>query len=122
MVLAACGGDEGTGPATVTGTYNLQTVDGAALPYILIQAGADRLEITGGRITLNPDNTFSDRTDYRLIEDGDTSTDSETYFGTYTVNGQFVALEYDDGEDTDLILDGATLTQNFEGLILVYRK
>ena len=121
-VLAACGGDSATGPGSVTGAYELQTIDGDALPFVVAEIGEDRLEITGGRLTLNADNSFSDRLDFRLIEDGETTTDSETVTGTYEVSGSSVTLEYQGGEPSTVSVSGRTLTQTVEGITFVYRK
>lgn len=122
-VFAGCGGDSATGPGSITGTYELQTVDGDPLPYVVVQIGADRLEITGGRITLNADNTFSDRLEFRLVEDGETTDpDPETVTGTYQASGSSVTLTYPGGETSTVTVSGGTLTQSVEGITFVYRK
>jgi hypothetical protein len=59
-LLAACGSDS-TGPrnANVAGTYTLNTVNGASLPYTVPNTG-DNVEIVqAATITLNGDSTYA---------------------------------------------------------------
>lgn len=63
-VLSACGdnGDPAGPVIDVTGTYNLQTVNGAPLPYTLVTvAGVYRLVQLSGTLTLNADRTYVER-------------------------------------------------------------
>ena len=121
-MLAACGGDGATDPSSITGAYDLQTVDGDPLPFVFFEIGADRLEITGGRITLNADETFSDRIEFRIIEDGVTSDNSETVTGTWEANGTDLTLTYQNGAESTVTISARTLTQVVEGITFVYRK
>jgi len=48
IAAAACGGDSPTQPtpASVAGVWNLQTVNGSGLPFILAQLENDKVELT----------------------------------------------------------------------------
>jgi hypothetical protein len=122
----ACGGDDSTGPSTsIAGTYTLRTVNGGNLPYTLIQIGQDKLEIIAGAISLNADNTFSDRITIRTTEGGIPDEEEFIAVGTYTVNGNTVTLtESGSGDRYSLAHSGNTLTQiedEFD-VTFVYRK
>lgn len=119
--LAACSGDS-AGPISFVGAFELQTVNGEPLPAVLLEIENDRLEVTGGRITLNADNTFSDRFDVRITEDGVMSVNSETTFGTYETSGSNVDMRYDGGDFARASLSGSTLTQIYDGETYVYRR
>ena len=124
LPLAACGDDGPTGPgADVAGTYTLQTVAGAVLPATVFQAGADRLEVTGGQVMLNADNTQSATITFRETEGGVTTTDAETITGTYllTSNGGIV-LKDADGSELWGTISGNTLTLTAFGMPFVFRK
>lgn len=124
FVLAACGGDGGsTGPDNGhVGTYTLQTVNGGGLPFTVVQVGANRLEITAGRITLNADNTLSGSLTTRETVNGAVTTEQGLETGTYVRNGTNISYQTSDGETGAMTLSGSSLTQTIEGLTLVYRK
>lgn len=85
---SACGGDKATGPGgSIAGTYNLQTVNGAAPPVILLQIGAYKLEVTAANLVVNSNNTFSSSSTYRETDAGTTTTSTSVCAGTYTRNG-----------------------------------
>ena len=123
LPLAACGDDDGVGPgADVVGTFNLQTINGAALPAVVLQIGADRIEITSGSIALNENRTFSAALTFRETVGGVVTTETETDSGTYTVSGNTVQLTAANGTVATATISGNTLTSNQQGFNLVYRK
>lgn len=82
--VAGCGSDS-TGPAsvTVTGSYTLQRVNGAALPFILSQTTTSKDEVTSGSITLNADGTFSNLFGVRSTSGATVTTTSVALIGVY---------------------------------------
>jgi len=84
LVLAACGSDS-TGPKTVNvvGVYQLQTVNGNALPYSETSGGTTT-SITADQLSLNADETFSEITDYRVTDGVTTVTTQGAGIGVYT--------------------------------------
>lgn len=123
LAVAACGGDS-TGPDSEShvGVYTLRTVNGQNLPFTLVQVGSDKLEVTGERLTVNADGTFSGRTDYRLTEAGKVTTETETWFGTYELRGTNVTFtDADGGTGAGAYINGA-FTLSIEGFTFVYRK
>ena len=61
----------------------LQSIDGEALPVVVIRLGAP-IEVTAGNVILKQDRTCSESRTFRRTEDGivttETSTDACTYF------------------------------------------
>jgi len=49
-----------TGPNDIVGTYFLRTVDGSPLPVIAWQSTTEKLEWTGGSLSLRANHSFSD--------------------------------------------------------------
>ena len=123
LPLAACGDDStGPGETNITGTYTLQTVGGSPLPATLDQRGADRLQITAGRTTLNQDRTFSQSLTLRITQSGAVTTTEFPLNGTYTQNNNAIIFRYNDGEEAAGSISGNTLTITDEGLVFVFRK
>ena len=124
LPVAACGDDDGSGPsADVVGTFNLQTINGATVPAVVFQAGADRLEVVSGSITFNENRTFSAALTLREAVGGVANPpETETDTGTYTVSGNTVQLTAADGTTATATISGNTLTSNQQGFTLVYRK
>ena len=120
LPLAAC---DLTGPAeTIHGTYTLKTVNGAVLPWLAFQAGADRYEIASGSVVLNEDGTFEDVTIYTVTEGGVTHSETERYEGTFAASTLGALLRPDQGQPYDAAIVGTTMTQEFGGFEYVYVK
>lgn len=128
LVLAVFAGacSDSTGPseleADISGTYTLQTVNGASPPAIIVQVGADRIEVTGGQLTLNRDKTFGSSISYRVVQGGNTSTDTQNDSGTYQQNGNMVQLSRGNGTRDSGSVSGDTLTIVAGGVTLVFQK
>ncbi|MFG1691135.1 lipocalin family protein [Gemmatimonadota bacterium] len=120
-VLTACGGSS-TEPEPIWGTYNLTTIAGQPLPYVLIQVGADMLEVTAGHMRLNSDHTFSTALTLRLTEDGVEDTETGTNSGTFTVSGSSLTFTDSDGETFTGSLTDKTLTLIEDGDAFVFVK
>ena len=71
IVAAACGGDSPTRPtASVVGTWNLQTVNGSALPYLVPQTDFEAVELLSDVLTAAANGTFAQMTRFRVTQDG----------------------------------------------------
>ena len=123
--LSACGSDSPTQPtsASVVGAWNLQTVDGNGLPYVVAQVGSDQVEITSDVLNVSENGTFTQMTHLRVTEDGQVTTDSIPDTGSYALNGSALTFTFDsDGSTGTASLSGKTLTVAAVGLALVYKK
>lgn len=123
FLALACGGDSATGVnGQVRGTWNLQTVNGGGLPFIIAQSGADRYELVSDQFEFSADGSFSEIAVLRFTEGGITETEQVSDFGTYTTTGTAVTLRYSDGYVSTGAFSGSQLTMTSEGLALVYRR
>lgn len=111
-----------------TGTYTLKTVNGKSLPAVLIEVtGSYKLEITGGSVTLNEDNTFSGSISFRETEGTTITTSTERDQGTYSKSGNLITFNSPGtGSSFTGTLSGGTLTVTEEEdnitIVLVFEK
>ena len=90
-LFAAC--SDSSGPnSSLTGSYDLITINGAGMPFVVFFDQSSRLEIIGGDVTLNSNGTFSSSGTYRQTLAGSAQTVTETCLGTYTVNGNSITF------------------------------
>ena len=91
-LFAAC--SDSSGPnSSLTGSYDLITINGAGMPFVVFFDQSSRLEIIGGDVTLNSNGTFSSSGTYRqTLGGGPAQTVTETCLGTYTVNGNSITF------------------------------
>ena len=123
LVLAACGSS--TEPEPIWGIYNLQTVAGQPLPYVIYQEGADKFEITAGHWRLNSDMTCHQDLTFRVTEDGVVTIETDTgYWTLFTVSGSSLTFTSSGPGGFTLTgsLVGKTLTLIEEGVVFVYVK
>jgi hypothetical protein len=124
-MLIACGDDDPSGPdtATVAGTYTLRTVNGQDLPFTIINQTGYKLEVLSDEYTLNPNGSFTTVATFRETEGTDVTTSSDTYSGTWQVNGSNVSLTSTvAGIETAAFSGGNTMTFSGNGVSAVYRK
>lgn len=76
--------DSAIGPAGgVTGRYQLQTVNGASLPFVVVQSDTSKGELTSDQLTLNADGTFSDIEGLRTTRGTSITTKQAASIGVY---------------------------------------
>lgn len=99
VLSVACSDSEGPEPIQIPGTYTLETINGRALPYELLNFlnGAYVLSQIGGSMTLNPNMTF--REESRVRESftdavlGPVTSDTTVVFtGTYEAQDSALLL------------------------------
>lgn len=124
LAAAACGGgDDGINePASIAGTYNLQTIDGKSPPVVVFEEPGLKVEVVSGNFILTASGTFTTTVGWRTTENGQVTTDSDTFPGTYTVTGSTVNFTYADGDTDSATLAGNTLTFTDSGSTVVFRK
>jgi hypothetical protein len=121
-VFAACD-DDGGPELNVEGTYQLQTVNNQALPFVLDQEGTIYLEeLLSAAITLNANGTFTDIATVRTTDNGVVTTESQPDGGIYTQNNSVVSLHYQGGGTINTTVNGNTMTIVGPGLTFVFRK
>jgi hypothetical protein len=123
LPLYACGDDNPTEPAVeVSGRYTLRTINGQDLPVTIDQAGDDRIEVTFGAMTFNPDNTFTDSTTFHVTIDAELTVEDVVAVGTYTQTGTAVTLTPTIGQTYQVSVSADMLTQTIAQFVLVYRQ
>ena len=124
-LMIACGDDDPAGPSadTVAGTYRLQTVNGAALPFVFINQPGLRVEVISDEYVLNANGTFTTTITLRETEDTVVTTSSDSYSGQWQVDGSNINLSSAEvGNERASFTNGNTLTFALTGVTLVYRK
>ena len=114
FTLGAC---DSLGPDGITGTYDLETVNGRDLPF-----GFLGVQITGGSISLRIDRTYNARTNLRVADDGRVVTEVVVEDGTWERSGSRLTLRSDAGVRTEASLVGRTLTIDDGEVLSVYRR
>jgi hypothetical protein len=94
VVLAACGGDKATNPASdsIAGVYSLRSVNGTALPYTF-QDGADSYTLTNDVITIADGGSWSETFSYQQTVGGVSSTQTGSDSGTWSRAGTSVSFD-----------------------------
>ena len=124
VALAACGGDSTAPPASIAGTYVLQTVNSAPLPFTVIATTDYKFEILSDSYQIRDDGTYSGTSQFRETLNGTATVETDNSTGTYTRAGSSITLT-DSVDPTDKFtgtVDGGTFTVTAEGFVLVYKK
>lgn len=84
FAFGACA-DDATGPpqSAVVGRYQLQTVNGVSLPFVVVQSDTSKGELTSDQLTLNADGTFSDIEGLRTTRGTTVTTKQAASIGVY---------------------------------------
>jgi lipocalin-like protein len=120
----ACGGDSGTNPtpASLAGTWNLSTINGAPLPFVL-QAVGPKIEVLSDQIVAAAGGTFTETGSGRVTDAGVVTIVPITDSGTWTISGATVTFRFDsDGFIGTATLSGNTFTVAVGAVSQVYVK
>lgn len=91
--VVGCGGDDSPAPRALEGTYPLVTVDGRALPTVVIEVPGYKLEVLSRTITVGANAAFTDSYTIRETEDGVVHpVRTVTCSGSWTRSGNTVTL------------------------------
>ena len=100
-VLAACGSDSPSGPATATspeGNYTISTINGKALPSaIFSDTGGFKIEVLAGTLAVQSGGKYSVVTSYRQTIAGIVSNYVDSSGGNWLLSGTNVS--FTDGAD-----------------------
>jgi len=123
VLLAGCGGDAGTPPmqATLAGTWNLATVNGTPLPFV-IQPANPKIEILSDKLVLTASGSFAHSILARQTSGGTITTQNIEDGGTYQASGTTASFTFNDGSLGTGTVDGNSLTVADVGYALVYVK
>lgn len=123
-VAVACGSDSTTQPtmASVAGTWALQSVNGAPLPFTVTQSGSDKVELLSDVVTANINGTYTEVAQFRTTLNGQSTTNTETDAGTFVLNGTAVSLSSTQTGNINGELSGNRLTLVETGYAWVFVK
>src|SRR3954463_10335676 len=119
-LAAACGSDKITGAGTenITGSYALKTINGSALPTVVVQAPDDKLEVTTGTLDLHSDNSYLLTFELRETQGTTVTTDALIESGTFSRSSNAVSFHPSDDSGTwaASYASGGTLTATVDGV------
>ena len=120
----ACGSDNVTSPTleSIPGTWNLTTLNGAPLPFVL-QAANPKVEFLDDQIVMLSDRTFTDTYNFRFTSStGEVTTDGSIDTGVWTLNGTALVFSYSDGTTVTATVNGGSFTIAGGGFSQLYTK
>ena len=123
IALTACGGGVTTPSSPlVAGVYNLSSINGASLPFLLqFVDDSNLVEFQGGAVTINTDGSFVDSASFHITQTGADSTENDVATGSWEQSGNTITFTPAQGDPYAMAWNGESqLTQSFEGLILAY--
>ena len=121
IVVEGCGSDSTAPAQTLDGTFALSSVDGASLPFTLVD-GDPKLELLSDELAFTGGN-FTQHTSFRYTEGGVSSTDDNVELGTYTISGSTLVFRFpSDNSTASATVGGATITVHVDGHAFVYTK
>jgi hypothetical protein len=126
LAFTACGGSDSPSaptPASVAGTWNLQSINGSALPFVIAQTGANRAEILSEALTVVSTGSFTQITTIRTTVNGVVATESAADAGSYVLNGTAATFTFNsNGSVGTGQVTGSTLTVATTGVVYVFKK
>ncbi len=113
--------DDGTRPtrASFAGTWNLQSVNGQAMPYVL-QGTSPKVEIVADQLVILENGTFTETFSVRRTEGTVVTTQNGSDNGSYSLDGTAVRLVDADGSTGNGMTQGNSLTLAGQGFAQVY--
>ncbi|MEJ7758153.1 MAG: hypothetical protein WKF55_01040 [Gemmatimonadaceae bacterium] len=124
VLLGACSVGDALGPGqdSVSGTYELVTVNGRRLPAVLYQEPGYRLEVLNANFTFSRDGTFSEAGIVREIVNGSANTSSSSTNGYYEYRNGEVTFQDNTGRTYYGSVDRNTLRVVDDGVTLIYER
>jgi hypothetical protein len=126
LTLAACGSDAAVTPppeASISGSYQLTTVDGQTLPFTAIDLGTYKAQIVSGVLALDTNSTYSLTFDVSLDDGVKLRTVTEGDAGQWSMSGSAINLA--SARDTTSwtgTVSGNVITIQSSTRVLVLRK
>jgi hypothetical protein len=124
----ACGNDSPSDPTNsvavvVVGNWSLESIGGATLPFLIDQAGADKLELMEASVTVTADGAFSASSTERTTIGGVTESQVYSDVGHFTLTGSTITFTFDvDGSQVRANIDNDAMTFTEGRSPVVYRR
>jgi hypothetical protein len=123
VLLAGCDSEAttvSTGGNAVSGTWNLTTVNGAALPFVI--QSTPKIELVSEQLLVSANGTFTQASQVRTTSGTTVSTQTLSSGGTYTLSGTTASFIFNDGTTGAGTVSGNSLTVAKPGRSYVYDK
>ena len=118
-LLAVAGCSDSTGPGDVSGSWTLQTVNGATPPAIVYEDAFYKLEVLYAWYDINANGTYTLTSDLR---EDDGAAFRQVEIGTYSLDGSRITFEDDEGFSLTGTISSDRLTFSELGVTLVYER
>lgn len=128
LALAACGNDitidtPNPVPSNLAGSYSLQSVDGAGLPFPVLDVGAYHIQISSGNLALNANKTYVLKFGLRVDDSGNIRFDADSDAGTWTQSDNALSFTSTKGDIArTATVSGGTMTMQSSVRVFVLRK
>ena len=107
----------------MAGRWTLQSINGTPLPWVVLQSGANKIEVTADVLTATGTGSFTQVTTVRNTLNGLVTTETRSDAGIYTLNGNAVTFVFNgNGSSGTGVLNGNTLNVGVSGSAFIYRK
>ena len=121
----ACGDDDSTTQPTLAflaGTWDLQSVNGSPLPYVVLQTSTSKSELMSDVITVTTTGSYTQLTTVRNTLNGQVTTQTGNGAGTFTLNGTALTFQASNGTSGTGTVSGTTFTLPLAGSSYLYKK
>ena len=129
FILAACGRDDlvslpsTPNPSSISGSYQLTTVDGHDLPFLVLEIGAYQARLLSGTLNLNANGAYSFEFNVRLDDTGNPRMTSVTEVGSWNVTRDSITLVATAGTlPRTGTVSGHVITLGSSNITMVLRK
>ena len=120
ILSAACGDSTGPGTAEVSGRYELRSVNGATLPWLIYNVLGGRAQVTDGHIQVDDDGRCSRV--FTVATSGTGQTRTDTIMCTWSRNGDAIFFLDTDGTAQIGSIIGDVLTLTSERIVFIYER
>ena len=125
LAFTACSDNDVNSPSTASlvGTYNLVSVNGATLPIVISQNPTTQL--VSEQLTVTSDGMFTVTTTKRIVNTGDatqSTTFTESGGGAVLVTGSATTFHFNGGNNATVSLSGNTLMVNTGSSTSLYTR
>jgi hypothetical protein len=129
VAVVAC--HDATAPVaapTLPGVWALASVNGHALPFTVDSNDVGYIVLNDDSFTFKSDSTFTEVADYQAHINGVDAGEQGVWPGSYSVQGDAVVLEYQNGAVQTMLWQGELLAETgvapdgVHGVAYIYRK
>ena len=123
LSLVSCRGDAtGLAQFDVTGSYALESVNGAPLPWRLLRLGPATTEVTAGNLTLHQGTVCRVSLTLITTEDGASTTTDDSLDCQYSYSHGAISVSSPNGSVDTGLVTASTVSLRSDNTIFVFRR